>query len=171
MLGYPREVISERVAEAIERVGLKGLEQRSPYELSGGQQQRLALATVLAMRPEVVALDEPTALLDPIGKYEVFSVLGELASEGSTLIVVEHEIEELAYIADRILLLHEGRILSIDDARRVLSEVSKLKKAGVDPPSVTELTYLLEGRLGLSLGEYPITLPEAVRLYGEVLRA
>ncbi|KYH39308.1 MAG: cobalt/nickel ABC transporter ATP-binding protein [Candidatus Bathyarchaeota archaeon B23] len=171
MLGYPKEVIGERVAEAIERVGLKGLEGRSPYELSGGQQQRLALATVLAMRPEVIALDEPTALLDPIGKYEVFGVLRELASEGSTLMVVEHEIEELAYIADRILLLHGGRILSIDESKRVLSEVSRLKEIGVDPPSVTELTYLLEREVGVALGEYPTTLPEAVRLYGEVLRS
>jgi len=169
MLGFPRDLIRERVAEAVEKVGLRGLEKRSPFELSGGQQQRLALATVLAMKPEVVVLDEPTSLLDPIGKYELFSAMRELILNGSTIVVAEHEIEELAYLTDRILLLCEGRVLSFGDTRSVLSEVSKLKEVGVDPPSVTELTYLLERELGVKLDPYPIKLPEAVKLYGEVL--
>jgi len=82
MLGFPHETIEDRVMNAIEKVGLKGLEKRSPYSLSGGQQQRLAIATVLALKPEVIVLDEPTAQLDPIGKYEVLSVLKELKKEG-----------------------------------------------------------------------------------------
>ncbi|MEM1575694.1 MAG: ABC transporter ATP-binding protein [Nitrososphaerota archaeon] len=170
MLGFPKELIKERVKEAIEKVGLKGLEKRSPFELSGGQQQRLAIATVLAMKPEIMVLDEPTALLDPIGKYEVFSVLKELITEGSTIVIAEHEIEELAYLTDRILFLKEGKIISLDNARNVLSEISKLKEAGIDPPSVTELTYLLEKELGIKFDQYPITLSEAIKLYSEVLK-
>ncbi|MEM2927576.1 MAG: ATP-binding cassette domain-containing protein [Nitrososphaerota archaeon] len=170
MLGFPRDLIKERVKEAIEKVGLKGLEKRSPFELSGGQQQRLAIATVLAMKPEIMVLDEPTALLDPIGRYEVFSVLRELITEGSTIIIVEHEIEELAYLSDRILFLKEGKVISLDDAKNVLSEISKLKEAGIDSPSITELTYLLEKEIGIKFDWYPIKLSEAVELYSEVLK-
>ncbi len=170
MLGFPKETISERVKEAIEKVGLKGLEKRSPFELSGGQQQRLAIATILAMKPEIMVLDEPTALLDPIGRYEVFSTIKELIAEGSTIVIAEHEIEELAYLTDRILFLKDGRIISFDDTKNVLSEVSKLKEAGIDPPSITELTYELEKELGIEFENYPIKLSEAVKLYSEVLK-
>jgi len=169
MLGFPRELIKERVKEALEKVGLKGLEKRSPFELSGGQQQRLAIATVLAMKPEIMVLDEPVALLDPIGKYEVFSVIKELIKEGSTIVIAEHEIEELAYLTDYIVLLNEGKIISLNDSRNVLSQVSKLKEIGVDPPSITELAYMLEQNLGIKFNQYPITLPEALKLYSEVL--
>jgi len=168
MLGFPSEVIRKRTREALEKVGLKGFEKRSPSELSGGEQQRLAIATVLAMKPEIMVLDEPVALLDPIGKYEVLSVIKEIAAEGSTIVIAEHEIEELAYFADRILVLNEGRMVSLDNAKMVLSEVEKLKKIGVDPPSVTELAYLLEHDLGIKL-EYPITLPEALKIFGELM--
>jgi len=170
MLGFPSELIRERAREALEKVGLKGFEKRSPFELSGGEQQRLAIATVLAMKPEVMVLDEPVALLDPIGKYEVLSTVIELASEGSTIVIAEHEIEEIAYFANRILALNEGRIVSLDDAKKVLAEVEKLKSLGVDPPSVAELSYMLERELGVKIGEYPITLPEALKIYGELVR-
>ena len=168
MLGFPSEVIRKRARDALEKVGLKGFEKRSPSELSGGEQQRLAIATVLAMQPEIMVLDEPVALLDPIGKSEVLSVVKELAIEGSTIVIAEHEIEELAYFADRILVLNEGRMVSLDDSKKVLSEVEKLKKIGIDPPSVTELAYLLERDLGIKL-EYPITLPEALKIFGELM--
>lgn len=170
MLGFKKELIRERVKEAIEKFGLKGLEKRSPFELSGGQQQRLAIATIFAMKPEVMVLDEPAALLDPIGKYEVFSTIKELIAEGSTIVIAEHEIEEIAYLTDRILFLKEGKIISLDNTRNVLSEISKLKKAGIDPPSVTELTYVLEKELGNKFDQYPIKLSEAVKLYSEVLK-
>jgi energy-coupling factor transporter ATP-binding protein EcfA2 len=169
MLGFPKELIRERVAEALEKVGLKGVEKRSPFELSGGQQQRLAIATVLAMKPEIMVLDEPVALLDPIGKYEVFSTIKELIAEGSTIVIAEHEIEELAYLTDYIVLLNEGRVISLDDSRSVLSQVSRLKEVGIDPPSITELAYMLEQNLGIKFNQYPIKLPEALKLYSEVL--
>lgn len=168
MLGFSKEEISKRVKEAIEYVGLQGLEDRSPFELSGGQMQRLAIATVLAVRPEVLVLDEPTAQLDPIGKFEVFSVIENLAREGSTIVVVEHEIEELATFADNILLLDEGRVKAYGSAKDVLTQVEKLKSLGVDPPSVTELTYYLNRELGTEL-EVPITLEEAIKIYAEAL--
>ncbi|MEN2975338.1 MAG: ABC transporter ATP-binding protein [Candidatus Caldarchaeales archaeon] len=170
MLGFPPEVMKERIEEALKKVELKGFEKRSPFELSGGEQQRLAIATVLAMRPEVMVLDEPVSLLDPISKHQVLSIVKDLAKDGSTIVIAEHEIEELAYFVDKILVLNEGRMFSLDDARSVLREVEKLKNIGIDPPSITELVFLLERELGISFKEYPITLPEALKIFREVIK-
>jgi len=169
MRGYAREEMLSRVKEALETVGLQGLEKRSPYELSGGQQQRLAIATVLAVRPEVIVMDEPTAQLDPIGKTEVFQTLQQLKNEGNTIIVAEHEIEALAGFADQMILLQEGEIVSRGDTRSVLTDVKKLKDAGVDPPSVTELIYELSSQLKIVGPQLPIVLPEATSLLSKFL--
>ncbi|BAJ50885.1 cobalt/nickel ABC transporter ATP-binding protein [Candidatus Caldarchaeum subterraneum] len=169
MLGYPKDVIKTRTAEAIKRVGLQGLERRSPFELSGGQQQRLAIATVLAMRPEVIVLDEPTSQLDPIGKAQVFDVLRELLRDGTTIVVAEHEIEELATFTNRMLLLNNGRVLCEGSAKDVLNQVELLKSVGVDPPSVTELAHLVKKFYQLGIIKYPITLEEAVSIFAELL--
>ena len=168
MLGYPREEMDRRVKEAIEYVGLAGLEKRSPFELSGGQMQRLAIATVLALRPEVIVMDEPTAQLDPLGKYEVLSVIEKLAESGSTIVLAEHEIEEVVYFADKVLLLDKGEVVAYGDTRRVITMVDELKKRGVDPPSVTELTSLVREILDIEV-DLPITLEEAVEAYVELL--
>ncbi|MCI4409754.1 MAG: ABC transporter ATP-binding protein [Thermofilum sp.] len=169
MLGYPREEIEKRVKEAIDYVGLTGLEKRSPFELSGGQMQRLAIATVLALRPEVIVMDEPTAQLDPLGKYEVLSVIEKLAESGSTIVLAEHEIEEVVYFADKMLLLDKGEAVAYGDTRKVVTMVEELKRRGVDPPSVTELTSLLKEKTGVDVA-LPVTLEEAVKLYSELLR-
>lgn len=169
MLGYPREEIDKRVREAIDYVGLTGLEKRSPFELSGGQMQRLAIATVLALRPEVIVMDEPTAQLDPLGKYEVLSVIEKLAESGSTIVIAEHEIEEVVYFADKMLLLDKGEAVAYGDTRKVVTMVEELKRRGVDPPSVTELTSLLKEKTGVDLA-LPVTLEEAVKIYSELLR-
>ncbi|AKG39299.1 hypothetical protein MA03_01765 [Infirmifilum uzonense] len=168
MLGKPKEEIRQRVEEAIRYVGLEGLEKRSPFELSGGQMQRLAIATVLALRPEVIVMDEPTAQLDPIGKFEVLSVIEKLANEGSTIVIAEHEIEEVAYFADKALVLFNGEVIAYGPVREVLRKVDELKSIGIDPPSVTELAHAIKKELGLE-AEYPITLEEAVKIYSELL--
>jgi energy-coupling factor transport system ATP-binding protein len=170
MMGFQREEMENRIQASLRQVGLEGLEDRSPFELSGGQQQRLAIATVLAVRPEVIVMDEPTAQLDPVGKTEVLETMRVLKKEGYTIIVAEHEIEELATFADRIIALNEGTILLEGSTRNVLTQIEDLKKIGVDPPSVTELSRLLASRTGLSSKEYPITLDEAVALYREMMR-
>ena len=168
MLGYPREIIEERVREAIDYVGLKGLENRSPFELSGGEMQRLAIATVLAVKPEVIVMDEPTAQLDPLGKFEVLSVVRRLAEEGATIVIAEHEIEDVVYFADKMLLLDDGRAVAYGDAREVVAMVDELKSRGVDPPSVTELAHLLYRKLGVD-ASYPVTLEEAVEVFSRLL--
>jgi energy-coupling factor transporter ATP-binding protein EcfA2 len=165
MMGFPREEMNGRIESAMKAVGLTGLEKRNPFELSGGQQQRLAIATVLAVKPGIIVLDEPTAQLDPVGKNEVLEIMRSLNGEGYTIIVAEHEIEELATFADRLILLEGGRVLAAGTTREVLVRVDELKRVGVDPPSVTELAHLISTQTKLRPDQYPITLDEALKLY------
>lgn len=158
-----------RIEEALHAVGLQGLEERSPYELSGGQQQRLAIATVLAVRPEIIVMDEPTAQLDPVGKTEVLQTMRDLNGQGYTIIVAEHEIEAMAAFADRILVLDHAEIVTQGETRKVLTEVKKLKQMGIDPPSVTELCEVLRGELKIDEAKFPIELNEAISLFSQIL--
>jgi len=169
MMGFQREQMFSRIRDSLRQVGLEGLEERSPFELSGGQQQRLAIATVLAVRPEIIVMDEPTAQLDPVGKTEVLETMRALNKQGYTIIVAEHEIEELATFADRIITLQDGRVVLEGSTRRVLTQIARLKKIGVDPPSVTELSQLVAEKTSLTPDQYPITLDEAIDLYRGLL--
>ncbi len=169
MMGFERKEMLSRIKDSLRQVGLEGMDERSPFELSGGQQQRLAIATVLAVRPDIIVMDEPTAQLDPIGKTEVLETMRALNREGYTIVVAEHEIEELATFADRIIALNEGRVILEGPTRDVLTRVEALKKIGVDPPSVTELSQLLAEKAGLAPTRFPITLDEAIKLYQELV--
>lgn len=159
-LGTPRKVMERRIPEALSMVGLDGFEKRSPLALSGGQQQRLAIASVLAMRPSVIVLDEPTSMLDPIGKDEVFNVLTALRGERRTVIIIEHEVERLAEFCDGILLLSEGRIKALGAPREVFGRLKKLAESKVRPPQVTQLSELLIHEDGWLLS-VAVTLDEA----------
>ena len=102
-LGVDKDIILNNIGGALEMVGLKGFEERSPFEISGGQQQRLAMASALSMKPEILVLDEPTSNLDPIGKEEVFTVTRKInQEEGLTVIIAEHEVEVIAEFADKL---------------------------------------------------------------------
>ncbi len=170
MMGYSRGEMQARIKEALRVVGLEKLEERSPYELSGGQQQRLAIATVLAVRPEIIVMDEPTSQLDPVGKTEVLHTMRELNKQGYTIIVAEHEIEALAAFADRLVLLNDGQIVDQGNTRNVLTKVRRLKEIGVDPPSVTELCYVLSGDLAIAEEKFPIELEEASAYFARLLK-
>ncbi|MBK7973393.1 MAG: ATP-binding cassette domain-containing protein [Deltaproteobacteria bacterium] len=132
-LGVPRAEIARRVAECLGLVGLAGFERREPATLSGGEKQRLAIASVLAMRPSLILLDEPTTDLDPVGKGEVHAILRRLAADGLAVAVIEHETEELLDL-DRILHLDAGAVRRDGPPRRLLLEVAELAAAGVEPP-------------------------------------
>lgn len=110
-MGCPREEMLPRIDEALRLTGLADLAERSPYALSGGQQQRLAIASVMVMRPKVLVLDEPTSQLDPVGTREVFETLDGLTKSGMTVVLAEHKLEWMAVHADRVLVLHEGKIV------------------------------------------------------------
>jgi energy-coupling factor transporter ATP-binding protein EcfA2 len=110
-LGLGRDEIVARVEQVLQLTDIRDLSGRSPYSLSGGQQQRVALASILAMEPKVLVLDEPTSQLDPIGTREVFQVIKNLSDQGRTVILVEHKTEWIAEYADRVIALDQGKIL------------------------------------------------------------
>ena len=159
-LGVPNKEMPPRVSEALTTVGLAGFEERSPMGLSGGQQQRLAIASVLAMQPRILFMDEPTSNLDPIGKEEVFELARKLnREEGLTVIVAEHESEVLAAYADRIVVLHEGKIVMVGTPTEVFSRGDELAKIGIRVPQATDLALAL-AKSGTN--NLPVTTAEAI---------
>jgi len=160
-LGLPRAEMAARIDEALELVELVEEAERSPYALSGGQQQRLAIASMLAMQPEVLVLDEPTSQLDPRGTQEVFAAIAALAERGVTIVLVEHKLEWLAAFADRALLLHAGRVVADGPPRTVLA-APEMEGYGVGRTEFTRAAALLrERKLAPSKAELPVTLEQA----------
>src|SRR5918997_639839 len=136
-----REEMVRRVERVLGEVSLEGFENRTPATLSGGQKQRLAIASVLAIEPRILCLDEPTTDLDPIGKLGIFRIAEELKSRDDvTLIVVEHETEE-TLDADRIVVLREGKIVADRPAREVLQDVKLLEESSVMPLQVARFFH------------------------------
>ena len=162
-LGVEKSIIEKNISESLKLVGLEGFEDRSPFEISGGQQQRLAMASALAMKPEILILDEPTSNLDPIGKEEVFSVTRKLnQEEGMTVIIAEHEVEVIADFADKLVLLEEGRINEIGTPQEIFPKfVDNQENVGVRVPQVTELA----SKKPELFESIPVTLDEAERMY------
>lgn len=153
-----REEMGRRVGSVLERVRLEGFEGRQPATLSGGQKQRLAIASVLAIEPRVLCLDEPTTDLDPVGKLGIFEIARDLKEQDDvTLIVVEHETEE-TLDADRIVILRDGQVVADRPAREVLRDVELLEGSRVMPPGVARFFH----RMGLWQGQLPLTPEEGV---------
>src|SRR5919199_317006 len=156
--GVEREEMVQRVESVLRRVRMKGFEERQPATLSGGQKQRLAIASVLAMEPHILCLDEPTTDLDPIGKLGVFEIAEELKDRDDvTLIVVEHETEE-TLDADRIVVLREGEVVADRPAWEVLRDVELLKESNVMPLQVARFFH----EMGLWQGQLPLTPEEGI---------
>jgi energy-coupling factor transport system ATP-binding protein len=141
-IGMERAAMAARIAPALEAVGLDGFEARDPTSLSGGEKQRCAIASVLALSPSIIVLDEPTTDLDPEGKEEVFALIRRLRERGLSLIVIEHESEELR-AADRIIVLREGSIVADARPPEVFTHFDLLKESGVRPPGLNHLLNLL----------------------------
>lgn len=156
--GVPRDDMVRRVEEALQLLGLWQLRDRNPFALSGGQMQRMAIASVLAMDPQVLVLDEPTSQLDPAGTSEVFDAVASLCDRGIAVIMAEHDVERLAARADRILVLDEGTMAAYDTPRFVYANVD-VQALGVAVPAVTEAAMALHWRL--PDGSYPVTLGDA----------
>jgi len=139
-LGLANDEISRRIKTAISTVGLEEYLNKSPDELSGGQKQRAAIASVLAMSPQVICLDEPDSMLDPVGKREIFSILNQLKNTTDvTIILISHLSEEIAKYSDRILLLVDGRVQKQGNPEAFFSDVEYLKQNSVIPPQITEI--------------------------------
>lgn len=165
-LGVPRDEMSARIEQALERSGLQDLAQRSPYALSGGQQQRLAIASVLAMQPRVLILDEPTSQLDPSGAREVFQVLRDLVGAGDASIVLAgHKVEWVAAFADRVLVLEEGAIVAQGAPSEVLADPALAEK-GIQLTRYTTLAQAArEQGLLSATGTLPVTLEQAMAAF------
>ncbi len=136
-MGLDAEEVDRRVREGLELVGLSfdELSERSPFDLSGGQQRRVAFAGVLAMEPAVLVLDEPVAGLDPLSREEFLGLIRELHSDGRTIVMVSHSMEDLAALCDRILVLSEGRVFRLGTPAEVFADAPALKSVGLGAPA------------------------------------
>jgi len=166
-LGVPREEIRERVDWALKMTGIDDLRSRPPYELSGGQQQRVAIASVLAMQPEVIVFDEPTSFLDPLGARQIFEVIRSLNRDlGITMILVEHRLDLTARYAHKVMVMEKGRIALDGEPRKVLSS-EEARLIGVGIPKATRLYNYLKAN-GASLAEIPLSSEEAYQAIKEL---
>jgi energy-coupling factor transporter ATP-binding protein EcfA2 len=168
-LAMPREEMIKRVEWAMDMVDIRELRDKAPYELSGGQQQRVAIASVLAMKPEIIVLDEPTSFLDPVSAKKLFEVIQMVNKELElTIILVEHRLDLLSAYANRMIIMDEGNIRIDGDPRKILGskDVSSL---GIGIPKVTRLYELLKED-GVDLGKPPISVDELVMALRDRLR-
>ena len=158
-IGVPTKEIWERVAEALEKVGMTAYREKSPNNLSGGQKQRVAIAGILAMKPECIVLDEPTAMLDPKGRIEVIETIKDLnKNAGITIILITHYMTEVVD-ADKIYVMSEGKVKLSGTPREIFKEVELLKEYKLDVPQVTEIAYRLR-KEGVVLPDCVLTIEE-----------
>ena len=164
-----KEEAEQTAYQLLERVGLKDKADSYPAQLSGGQKQRVAIAGILAMQPDCIVLDEPTAMLDPNGREEVMSTLLKLNKEkGITVVLITHYMDE-AVLADRVIVMDSGKVLTEGTPDNVFSQVELLKKHRLDVPQATELVYRLIG-CGAKIDKMPLDSDECVDLLMEVLK-
>lgn len=169
-LGYSREQIDALIREALSAVRLSGYEQRQTKQLSGGEKQRLAIAGVLAMQPEVLVLDEPTAELDPLGGLEVLNVIAARhAQHGTSVIWVDHNAEDILQLADRVAVIIEGRLAWLGEPQKLFRNLALTRQFAIRPPQMADLgEKLLDAGL-ISNTEIPLRLEEAETLVRRLL--
>ncbi|MBP0973613.1 MAG: energy-coupling factor transporter ATPase [Oscillospiraceae bacterium] len=168
-LGVPPEEIRTRVDDALKTVGMYEYRKHAPSQLSGGQKQRIAIAGVIAMQPDCIVLDEPTAMLDPQGRQEVLETIHRLNREqGITIILITHYMEEAAE-ADRVVVIDGGELVMDDTPAKVFAQVDRMKELGLDVPQVTELVWELR-KAGYDLPAEIITEEECVAALGTLLQ-
>lgn len=169
-IGITRENMQKQVNWALETTGIYDLRERAPHELSGGQKQRVAIASIIAMRPEVMVLDEPTSFLDPLGAQKIFEVIDELnKSLGVTVILVEHRLDLAARYANHVIVMDKGKIVLDGEPRKVLDS-QRARLLGVGIPKTTRLYQVLKEKNGLNSGNVPVTAEEMVKLLREALK-
>ena len=162
-MGLDDDAIDARVKKYAELVGLSEADlQKSPFELSGGQKRRAAIAGIMAMKPEVLVLDEPAAGLDPVGRNLIFDAIEEYRTvEGATIIIVSHSMEDMAARCDRVIVMSEGQVVANGTRDEVFADAEKLVSVGLDVPEITKLAMLLSAR-GFDFGRTVYTLSDAV---------
>ena len=170
-LGLSEEEIDRRVREVLEVVGMgEETYEKSPFELSGGQKRRVAIAGILAMQPEVLVLDEPTAGLDPKGRDEILDAVQEMHRRlGLLVVLVSHSMEDVARLADRIFVMHQGKVAFSGTPKEVFSHAKELEQNGLAAPQVS---YILEElqKKGFSLPKDIYTIEEAAKAISDCLQ-
>lgn len=158
----PTDEIWKRVERALGAVGMTAYRKKSPLKLSGGQKQRVAIAGIIAMEPQCIVLDEPTAMLDPVGRHEVIETLHQLNKEKNiTIILITHHMNEVVD-ADNVFVMDKGKIVMQGTPKEVFSNVRKIKEIGLEVPQVTELGYLLK-QSGLNIEDGILSVEELIK--------
>lgn len=169
-LGIPNPELRQRVDNALKAVGMYDYRRHAPHKLSGGQKQRVAIAGILAMQPDCLVLDEPTAMLDPAGRQEVMEALLKLRSEqGVTIILITHYMDEAA-LADRVIVMDDGEVLTEGTPREVFSQVELLRAHRLDVPQPVELAYSLR-QAGVDLPQNILTPEECAAAIAAVINS
>lgn len=166
-LGLSYDEVEKRVEDALKMVGMENYEDKTPHHLSGGQQKRIAIAGIIAMKPELMILDEPTAGLDPDGVEKVLNIMNQLNEEGMTLIISSHDIDMISKYADKIFVLYNGEIIESGNKNKIFSDMELLKKAHLRTPITTEILYNLK-ESGLNVNTEKINVKDTC---AEIIKA
>lgn len=166
-LGLSYDEVEKRVEDALKMVGMENYEDKTPHHLSGGQQKRIAIAGIIAMKPELMILDEPTAGLDPDGVEKVLNIINQLNEEGMTLIISSHDIDMISKYADKIFVLYNGEIIESGNKNKIFSDMELLKKAHLRTPITTEILYNLK-ESGLNVNTEKISVKDTC---AEIIKA
>ena len=166
-LGLSYGEVEKRVEDALKMVGMENYEDKTPHHLSGGQQKRIAIAGIIAMKPEIMILDEPTAGLDPDGVEKVLNIMNQLNKEGMTLIISSHDIDMISKYADKIFILYNGEIIESGNKNKIFSDMELLKKAHLRTPITTEILYNLK-ESGLNVNTEKISVEDTC---AEIIKA
>ena len=166
-LGLSYDEVEKRVEDALKMVGMENYENKTPHHLSGGQQKRIAIAGIIAMKPEIMILDEPTAGLDPDGVEKVLNIMNQLNEEGMTLIISSHDIDMISKYADKIFVLYNGEIIESGNKNKIFSDMDLLKKAHLRTPITTEILYNLK-ESGLNVNTEKISVKDTC---AEIIKA
>ena len=168
-LGMSLQEIRERLEWVTDLTGLGPMLEKPPYEISGGQKQRVALAAVLAMMPKILILDEPTSMLDPVSRKRIFDILNKLKEEQkNTVIVVEHSLENLIPLADRMALMVDSHIILEDETEAFFQNTGMLLENGIVPPGAVGFFHALKEKNAFK-GKIPLTVDKANSLLGDLL--
>lgn len=166
-LGLSYDEVEKRVEDALKMVGMENYENKTPHHLSGGQQKRIAIAGIIAMKPELMILDEPTAGLDPDGVEKVLNIMNQLNEDGMTLIISSHDIDMISKYADKIFVLYNGEIIESGNKNKIFSDMELLKKAHLRTPITTEILYNLK-ESGLNVNTEKISVKDTC---AEIIKA
>jgi len=163
-MGLKQVEVEKRVHEALERVGMEGFEKKPPHHLSGGQKKRVAIAGILAMRPEIMVLDEPTSGLDPKGASQILRILYQLNQEGMSIVISTHDVDLVPLYASKVYIISDGRIIKEGKPSEVFGDVETIRGANLRLPRIAHLMEILQKEDDLPFDKpYPLTIGEARR--------